>query len=309
MGKVRPSGPKMALPTTILPIVAAALAATLIPAAFALQSIGCYVTGECKQSEVVFANLRDDASSCGRLCQNRDFCNYWSYDQDSRICTGLGNCDSFDGSCFQCISGNRDCGSEPPDLCHEPSNCLGGTTVPDGVFAEDSEEDCIRKCRDEETCQWSSYNAAEEVCVLTIDCPALDPCSNCTHSPRSCYPEVVLDLGDEDSSKSNRFFLVTCNGPCSDIDIILQEERGDADLYVYVGGLPPSHGGASPDASRICSSTSGGGTDSCRGVTRDEDELYVRVYAYNTYDDGSLTVTGANWQDVVDYDPLLDEDK
>ena len=73
-----------------------------------------------------------------------------------------------EGSCAQCVSGQRECQVAQCDLngvCQ--GNLLGHTVQPNGKACQD-------ECKKQETCLWYSYGKTSRICFVFETCPNVD---------------------------------------------------------------------------------------------------------------------------------------
>jgi len=194
-----------------------------LPPASALDGIGCYVPGQCAESQVLAVrSLKGDPNprACLEYCQKKDFCKFWTFFQDTYICEALSDCNSFLTSCDDCTSGDIGCGPAPPvEGCTQSGLCIGGEAIGRG-FVTDTEADCNAAClASSEPCQYASFNGQGNLCLLTLDCPALNPCESCTHAQATCVQNqcIMPSIIEEDPTKypettAETVFINECDG-------------------------------------------------------------------------------------------------
>ena len=71
-----------------------------------------------------------------------------------------------------------------------------------GASACPTAEDCLRRCKQNNECEWFTFQSDEKICSLTSDCKFVDEtCGDaCVHGPKTCQAE---DDGESLVKKGN----------------------------------------------------------------------------------------------------------
>ncbi len=160
-------------------LLLAALAASVSVSAQE-DSIGCFVQGQCQESIFLDQDLADDAYQCLSFCQATEDCSYFTYFTDTTACVAFLDCNTFDQSCDNCVSGQVDCEALQ---CFVEGECQGSYLDTDLV--EDA-EDCLEWCTETPDCQWFTYDSDDDHCVLTTNCVEIAECDSCVTGQVEC---------------------------------------------------------------------------------------------------------------------------
>ena len=136
------------------------------------------------------------------LFQADPSCLYFTYFQDTTVCSMYQTCPISDNSCHDCFSGDVSCSYE----CDRQGNysiekaCVNfmshfpplgfcdGSSV--AIDVTSTREDCITECKDNQFCEWWSFDNRDGFCTLLSSCTALDlSCATCISGQKQCSAE------------------------------------------------------------------------------------------------------------------------
>lgn len=83
------------------------------------EEIGCFVTGECTGGNIVANYPEESASKCLADCQQDPTCSYFSFFEETGVCSLYETCD-FSDACTGCVSGDSDCSGVQCDVVVRP---------------------------------------------------------------------------------------------------------------------------------------------------------------------------------------------
>ena len=133
-------------------------------------------------------------SECRDGCASDPACNYFTWFEDEPdYCLQYRDCDGYDpDACQNCYTGNENCTVIDYE-CLEYGFCYNAKLVASD-FTENPKS-CLSLCRSTPMCNYFSYDGNNAgFCLLTEDCPAMDPgCidSSCVYGQVEC--EVTQD--------------------------------------------------------------------------------------------------------------------
>ena len=66
--------------------------------------------------------------------------------------------------------------------------CFGSNV---GISSCPTAEDCLRRCKQNDACEWFTFQSDEKICSLTSDCKFVDETcgETCVHGPKNCQAE------------------------------------------------------------------------------------------------------------------------
>lgn len=172
----------------MLLLISILVVTVLPPVILAQSSIGCFVSGECRESLVVDSMVNSASpEDCLEFCDQTVDCNHFSHYDDANVCFAFANCVSFSNtSCSDCISGDAGCSSLQ---CFITGHC-------DGVligFASNvqSAVECLNLCKMTDNCAWWTYDSSDQRCLMTQNCIHIDPCQSCFTGQKDCRKCLV----------------------------------------------------------------------------------------------------------------------
>lgn len=157
----------------------------------------CHVQGQCESGVQIGETTSESYEDCQDICQETQFCNFFTYFEPNSFCKLLYNCSGIETStCSECYTGQRDCSVA---ICSEPGSCLGGF-VADSFL--DSEYECLESCANNAECLWYTFNFDLNYCLLTSSCI---PQSSNSHlyGQRECYQD-----NNNNSSNPSKFQVI-----------------------------------------------------------------------------------------------------
>ena len=83
--------------------------------------------------------------------------------------------------------------------------------------------------------------------------------------------------------------MVRCDGPCSGVNVFLNVSSGDPDLFALENARPSIKSGQCRECKGFCYSTKAGGMEACNNITTTADTFVVVLYAYKSYETGTIT--------------------
>lgn len=86
-------------------------------------------------------------------------------------------------------------------------------------------------------------------------------------------------------------FIVRCSGPCINVNVFLNVSSGDPDLYVSENSTPVIKSSECINCNEsLCAALSDDMEfiESCENITTVEDNFHVLVYAYESYENGTI---------------------
>ena len=92
--------------------------------------------------------------------------------------------------------------------------------------------------------------------------------------------------------QDRKHFKVMCDGPCIGVKITLYHTTGDPDLYGLESQIPctdPTVSCSCSECRNFCESISTSLTDVCDNINSISDTFYITVYAYDDYDDSTIS--------------------
>jgi len=211
--------------------------------------------------------------------------------------------------------GGREINVETPS--GEPGN-VGQHTFQKQIYAD--EENKSRLSMDStDVKRWSSRNKKNiAICLLTLLVVILlalnlDQMKNLRKSmgapstggySGSGATKPIQDLPTFNGTmKGEVHFLVKCQDSCTDIDIMLGSDSGNANLYANSDG-PPAIANFHCSTCDLCNSSNSNGHNECRSINAwPSKQIYIAVLAQTNYTNAKLRVRGNNLQDVTKYDP------
>lgn len=88
---------------------------------------------------------------CLQNCIDNNYCEVFTYHDTRKDCAHFLNATSFDDTCTDCLSGNRECPFSVPTSCQVVGNCIGDLVT---VIPKNSEGECLQSCKLEDRCNW-----------------------------------------------------------------------------------------------------------------------------------------------------------
>ena len=86
----------------------------------------CTIAGSCKGATIT-NELRTDEEDCIALCQDHEYCNYYTFDTQTKDCFAMITCSEFDSvTCPTCLSGQRECALLEPAKYYTALMVIGG---------------------------------------------------------------------------------------------------------------------------------------------------------------------------------------
>ena len=84
------------------------------------DQIGCFIKGECLQSNSVGVTTQNSANSCLDDCKDSASCQQFTFYGDASTCVLYSDCvELSDAGCSDCVSGDVTCDSLEPGMVKE----------------------------------------------------------------------------------------------------------------------------------------------------------------------------------------------
>ena len=141
-------------------------------------------------------------SECLNLCNDNLDCSHFTFFPTLEVCVVFDGCPSKDTDiCESCVSGSVEgclkCFQpgkkrRPKLICGAINFLVGRCLGPNiGIYVSEDADECLLQCQSSSSCQWFTFNPADNVCSLTTECDWNDEtCPDCVYGSRYCDPLI-----------------------------------------------------------------------------------------------------------------------
>ncbi len=107
-----------------------------------IQNEDCWTSGACTESPLIDETATEDPEGCEKYCKDNPDCIWFTFYDQTGICTLLTGCKLLTADFPGAISGQSKCGGMPD--CYLTGRCTGTLT---GVFKAETPEACLEICQ------------------------------------------------------------------------------------------------------------------------------------------------------------------